>query len=92
MENKINCALGLRNTSAGEHATQQTQNICIKFIQCQPNVSNVDPTLHKYYTNGCLCVFLGCIDPCRVIPPPPRIFCVLLDLQLMIEQYNQNKM
>ena len=27
--------------------TQQTQNICITFIQRQPNVFDVGPTLHK---------------------------------------------
>ena len=31
--------------------TQQTQNICITFVQRQPNVSDVDPTLYKCYTN-----------------------------------------
>ena len=37
--------------------TQQTQNICITFIQRRPNVFDVGPTLHKCYTNV-LC-FLG---------------------------------
>ena len=31
--------------------TQQTQNICITFVQRRPNVFNVGPTLYKYYTN-----------------------------------------
>ena len=30
--------------------TQQTQNICITFIQCWTNVEDVGPTLHKCYT------------------------------------------
>ena len=30
---------------------QQTQNICITFIQCWINVGDVEPTLYKYYTN-----------------------------------------
>ena len=30
---------------------QQTQNICIKFIQRRPIVFDVGPTLYKYYTN-----------------------------------------
>ena len=31
--------------------TQQTQNICITFVQRQPNVFDVGPTLYKCYTN-----------------------------------------
>ena len=31
--------------------TQQTQNICITFIQRRPNVFDVGPTLCKCYTN-----------------------------------------
>ena len=31
--------------------TQQTQNICIKFVQCWTNVEDVGPTLYKCYTN-----------------------------------------
>ena len=35
--------------------SQQTQNICIAFIQCWPNVFDVDPTLYKCYTHvSCL--------------------------------------
>ena len=30
---------------------QQTQNICITFIQQRPNVFDVGPTLYKCYTN-----------------------------------------
>ena len=30
--------------------TQQTQNICITFIQRRPNVKEVGPTLYKCYT------------------------------------------
>ena len=31
--------------------TQQTQNICITFVQRRPNVFDVGPTLYKYYAN-----------------------------------------
>ena len=31
--------------------SQQTQNICIKFIQCQTNVEDVGPTLYICYIN-----------------------------------------
>ena len=34
--------------------TQQTQNICITFIQRRPNVFDVGPTLYKCYTNVCV--------------------------------------
>ena len=36
-------------------STQQTQNICIKFIQCRSNVEDVGPTLYKCYANVCVC-------------------------------------
>ena len=39
--------------------SQQTQNICIPFIQCWTNVEDVGPTLYKCYTNV-LCL-LGCL-------------------------------
>ena len=41
--------------------TQQTQNICITFIQCWTNVEDVGPTLYKCYTNV-LCL-LGTESP-----------------------------
>ena len=31
--------------------SQQTQNICITFVQCRSNVFDVGPTLYKCYTN-----------------------------------------
>ena len=34
-----------------EGATQQTQNICITFVQRRPNVFDVGPTLYECYTN-----------------------------------------
>ena len=35
----------------GPGAAQQTQNICITFVQRRPNVFDVGPTLYKCYTN-----------------------------------------
>ena len=32
-------------------SSQQTQNICITFIQCWTSVGDVGPTLYKWYTN-----------------------------------------
>ena len=29
-------------------------NICITFIQCRPNVFDVEPTLYKCYTSNCV--------------------------------------
>ena len=45
--------------------SQQTQNICITFIQRRPNVFDVGPTLYKCHTNvlcllGCG-LFVGCL-------------------------------
>ena len=37
--------------SCYDATSQQTQNICITFIQRRPNVFDVGPTLHKCYTN-----------------------------------------
>ena len=44
--------------------SQQTQNICITFVQRRPNVFDVGPTLYKCYTNV-LCL-LGTL----IISPP----------------------
>ena len=53
-------------------ATQQTQNICITFIQRRPNVEDAAPTLYKCYKNV-LCLLgrwdenmLKCPDRCSV--------------------------
>ena len=35
----------------GSPTSQQTQNICITFMQCWTNVEDVGPTLYKCYTN-----------------------------------------
>ena len=41
-----------RNTQRAQGAqTQQTQNICITFVQCWTNVEAVGLTLYKCYTN-----------------------------------------
>ena len=40
----------------GEGASQQTQNICITFIQRRPNVIDVDPTLYKVNVIQMFCV------------------------------------
>ena len=32
--------------------SQQTQNMCITFVQRRPNVKDVGPTLFKCYTNA----------------------------------------
>ena len=34
-------------------SSQQTQTICITFVQRRPNVFDVGPTLYKCYTNVC---------------------------------------
>ena len=40
-----------RYCSQYEGPSQQTQNICITFVQRRPNVFDVSPTLYKCYTN-----------------------------------------
>ena len=41
--------------------SQQTQNICITFIQRLPNVLDVGPTLYKSYTNVLYLLQFHCI-------------------------------
>ena len=48
------CLLALQSRAV----SQQTQNICITFIQRRPNVFDVVPTLHKCHTN--VLSLLGC--------------------------------
>ena len=43
--------LGATSAEAGPIVAQQTQNICITFIQCWTNVEDVGPTLYKCFTN-----------------------------------------
>ena len=61
--------------------TQQTQNICIAFVQRRPNVFDAGPTLYKCYTNVlCLLGIAGLkastrhllADQSRVIAPGSR--------------------
>ena len=54
-------------------ATQQTQDICVTFVQCWTNVEDVGPTLYKCYTNV-LCL-LG-----RTGRPPS----LLVELQVVV--------
>ena len=41
--------------ASAETYTQQTQHICITFVQCRSNVEDVGPTLYKCYTIVCVC-------------------------------------
>ena len=56
------CFLSFRHVSMQVQTThwcsQQTQNICMTFVQCLTNVDDVGPTLYKCYANV-LCL-LGC--------------------------------
>ena len=38
-------------------STQQTQNICITFVQRRPNVFDVGPTLYKINVKQMFCVY-----------------------------------
>ena len=42
--------------------TQPTQNICITFVQCRPNVFDVGPTLYKCYTSVLVFTEYVCSD------------------------------
>ena len=45
------CVVVAHNMPAYFLPSQQTQNICITFIQRRPKVSDAGPTLYKCYTN-----------------------------------------
>ena len=49
--NYIQIAKGLAVSNPALRPYQQTQNICITFVQRRPNVFDVGPTLYKCYTN-----------------------------------------
>ena len=51
--------LVLAEAAREEPMTQQTQNICITFIQRRPNVEDVGTTWYKCYTNV-LCLLWTC--------------------------------
>ena len=42
--------IALRKVLHSEENSQQTQNICITFVQCWANVEDVGPALYKCYT------------------------------------------
>ena len=72
----INC---VRKQTLGH--TQQTQNICITFIQCptnveRPSVFDVGPTLHKCYTNV-LCLLGMIYNEDEVMPSNVTLTLVL---------------
>ena len=55
-------------------SSQQTQNLCITFVQRWTNV-DVDPTLYKCYTNVlCLLGWRGWRDYCHLSPRVPNLF------------------
>ena len=68
--------------------SQQTQNICITFVQRRLNVLNVGPTLYKCYTNVVFTEIYTClfahihiychISVCRTISQQPWDNVVLL--------------
>ena len=65
-------------SSESAHPAQQTQNICITFIQRQPNVFDIGPTLYKCYSHV-LCL-LGCwlndeLPLATLIQHFPKTFC-----------------
>ena len=45
-----NCNATFSNKKT-KRISQQTQNICITFVQCWTNLKDVGPTLYKCYTN-----------------------------------------
>ena len=51
VESHVHCLDKLVTVIDISVATQQTQNICITFVQRRPNVFDVGPTLYKCHTN-----------------------------------------
>ena len=52
---------------------QQSQNICITFVQCWTNVEDVGPTLYKCYTSVLCLLGLSSIIPGRPSMYPEMI-------------------
>ena len=44
------CSWHVRVSRANVMQTQKTQNICIAFVQCRPNVFDAGPPFYKCYT------------------------------------------
>ena len=63
--------------------SQQTQNICITFIQRRPNVLDVGPTLYKCYTNV-LCLLWCSYGPsqCRYAYAPGGATTVIMVMSI----------
>ena len=59
--------LGERN----KQFAQQTQNICITFVQRRPNVFDIVPTLNKCFTNV---LFFWVCTPEKALMPVPLSF------------------
>ena len=67
-------------------AAQQTQNICITFVQRRPNVFDVGPTLYKCYTNV-LCLLAGDVGG-SIRSRRPHAFHVLsISAEQSLERY-----
>ena len=70
--------------------SQQTQNMCITFVQLWPNVLDVGPTLYKCYTNVlCLLwshcfilvlVYISLFHPCACIYLTVSSLCLCISL------------
>ena len=63
-----------QSSSSTQKQHINTQNICITFIQRQPNVFDVGPTLYKFYTN--VSRLLG------------SYMCISFNVGSLINQYN----
>ena len=49
------------------YTTQQSQNVCITFVQRRPNVFDVGPTLYKCYTNVLCLLGRGVIQMMQIV-------------------------
>ena len=68
--------------------SQQTQNICITFVQRRLSIFDVGPAMYKWYTNGFFCL-LGLL--CQVVIGHARHGRVVCRSQGIITQTGNNE-
>ena len=69
------CVYSLVDLLLFYYTSQQTQNICITFVQCRTNGEDVGPTLYKCYRNV-LCLLGIRLINCRKIALAVTVFII----------------
>ena len=67
--------------------SQQTQNICMTFVQCWTIVEDVGPTLYKCYKKFCVCWDSVPICICRTCPPAKLSLTMNTTLFMLLKSF-----